>query len=853
MHHDQKQCADHQNGDTAQYPDLFYRSLFYNSPDLIFYMDRNGVIALPNKRFSKFLGYPVNEIILKKMDQFLAEEQIPPFNTAYQKVLLGEKQYLNSVFVHKNGSRFDVHLTMLPTTSEHRVIGMFAVATDVTQTNRLKQSLIESEMLFKSITDSASFAIFIFQGKKLIYGNPQLYAFLGPELAGDGCILDMLHPDDQPNVRSITGQLVAGEKGIDFSFRTIRDGEMHHFDCSIKKILYRDKTTFIGSILEVTKRKKAEALTKYLIDHDELTDLPNSRFFRRKLDQELIVSKSLHQNLAVMYLDLERFKYINDTLGHPTGDELLKQFAKKLRALLDVRYFIARISADEFLILCPNIFYPTVVNVAETMVSAFDEPFLINDYRIPVSLNLGISIFPEDGDDGTTLLKHADSALHWAQKDKHNRYRIFTSTMDITSYKRFTLESDLRNSLDLHQFDLYYQPKVDLLTNQIVGAEALIRWNHPEWGLISPTEFIPLAEEIGVMRQIDHWIEETSCRQNKAWQDAGLPELPISVNLTANRFLENDLVTRILEILNQIKLDPHNLEVEIVETSLLENEATVLSILDGLRKNGIGINLDDFGTGYSSLSYLKRFKGKVDTLKIDKSFIDDLNTSGDNSSRFITQSIIDLAHHLNMRVVAEGVETQEQLQLLKEIKCDVVQGYLFSRPVPADQFANFVRKQHGHSSDISEQTRQKPHKNRRKFFRVALKWPLNASVTLDQFHGQKVRLGQSRILIENIGLGGLRFLSDLRFGIDCSMILKIETTILGKPATFYGSVVWAKELKAEIFQYGFEFIMSEKERTLLSQQLNRLAHMLKTASLTPTSDFVTTDKFDFFSKSKDSR
>ena len=264
--------------------------------------------------------------------------------------------------------------------------------------------------------------------------------------------------------------------------------------------------------------------------------------------------------------------------------------------------------------------------------------------------------------------------------------------MDIEAYKIFTLESDLRKALELNQLELYYQPKICATTNQIIGAEALIRWNHPDWGIVSPDEFISLAEETGKIIKMGKWIKYTACTQNKAWQDAGLPAIPVSINLSAHRFLEKDLLNNIKEVLKNTKLDPKYLEIEILETSLLENEKVVFSILDELRKIGIRTTLDDFGTGYSSLSYLKGFKGRIDTLKIDRTFISDLSRTDLDNSNYITKTIIQLAQHLKMEVVAEGVETVEQLEILKEYKCNIIQGYLFSKPVPADEFATLLKK-----------------------------------------------------------------------------------------------------------------------------------------------------------------
>ncbi len=377
--------------------------------------------------------------------------------------------------------------------------------------------------------------------------------------------------------------------------------------------------------------------------------------------------------------------------------------------------------------------------------------------------------------------------------------------MDAEAYRIFTLESDLRKALDLNQLELYYQPKISTITNQIIGAEALIRWNHPEWGIVSPGEFIPIAEETGMILEIGKWIKKVACLQNKAWQDAGLPLIPVSINLSAHRFLEKDLLENIKKTLAETGLDPKYLEVEITETFLLVNEKVVFSILDGIREIGIRISLDDFGTGYSSLSYLKRFKGRMNTLKIDQSFINDLSKADVEGSNFITKTIIELAQHLNMDVVAEGVETEEQLEILKEFNCDTVQGYLFSKPVPAEAFAALLRNGKTKIPTIPNSDENIDSEERRKSFEIDPDDPLRASMTLIQIHGRKVELGRSEVWIEEIELGRLQFLSDLRLVVHKDIILEIETVIRGNTMKMYGSVVWMRELKSGKYQYGLDF------------------------------------------------
>lgn len=845
-----KDSADIRYNSNTLSPDLFYQSLFDHNPDIIFYMDVRGVIVKSNDRFSETLGYDTGEIVLSTVEKFLRSKNVPGYREALTKALSGDRQYLKTTFLHKDGRALKFHLTLIPAWSENQVIGIFSIAENITKNVLLKHALKDSELLFESLVNEAFLGIFIIQNSKMIYGNPKLYQLLGIKMNTAGLNLwDYVRQEDRDRI-DILNHLEIGDKGVYLSFRIIKTNQTEiEVIAHVKKINYQHKETIVGSIQDITERKKAEEHTKYLAYHDQLTGLSNRRHFEEKLQQEVVIGQTLQRRFAVMFVNIDRFKYINDALGHPIGDKLLIQFSKKLRELFDASTILARISADSFLLLLPDIVNTEqVIEYAKKIHQLSDTPFFIEDYKFFITMCIGISIFPNDGEDAETLVKHADTALYKAKELGQNKYQVHTPTMDIESYKTFKLSSDLRSPLTLNQFEIYYQPKVCAATHQITGAEALIRWHHPKWGNVFPDEFIPLAEELGIMSQIDQWICQTVCNQNKAWQEAGLPAIPISINISAKRFLETEMITDITDLLVKNRLDPGYLEVEIVESTLLENNTAVIAVLDGLRKKGIKINLDDFGKGYSSLSYLMSFKGKINTLKIDKSFIDDLSHTADENSNFITKSIIELAQYLGMNVVAEGVETLEQLEILKSYKCNTVQGYLFSKPVPADAFAELLKKGKFDLPTPENTGTSTPRENRRKYFRIDLDSPLIGLITLIQFHGNNVQLGKNGILIENIGLGGLRFLSDLHFGIDRKMVLEIDTKILGEIVTFHGSVVWMKELKSAIFQYGFEFIINETERSVLAQLLNKLSILAKQKVIAPDCSFTTLSVHQFFSE-----
>lgn len=724
----------------------------------------------------------------------------------------------------------------------------------LSEVKEIKKELMESELSFMSLLEESFIGVYAIQNGKILYGNPQMKSIFGmDDLSDVSNCWDYVHSDDQAAVLSVFDGLIEGEKGIDHMFRVINEnGLIIEVEAHSKKIFYRGQSTVIGTLHDVTERNKMQELNKFLVHYDSLTNLPNRHLFQEKLEKELIISKTLGQKCAVMFLDLDRFKYINDTLNHSVGDQLLKQISKRLEMCLDEKNTLARLSGDEFAVLVPNISSTNqIINLSKTIIQSLEDPFFIDDYNLYVTMSIGISIFPNDGEDVHTLMKNADSALHKSEESGKNTYHIYSSSMNIQTYKTFSLELGLRKAIELNQFEFHYQPKVSVKTKQIVGIEALIRWNHPEWGVLYPDEFIPLAEETGLIAEIGKWVKYNACKQNKIWQDAGLPAIPISINISAIRFLEKNLVENIVQVLEETKLDPGYLEIEITETSLLENEQMVLATLDELRNLGVRISLDDFGTGYSSLSYLKRFEGRIDTLKIDRSFVVDLSDKHPVNSNFITKAIIELAQHLKMEVVAEGVEVEEQLKILNEYKCEIVQGYLFSKPVPANELAILLEKGYFETNEDSPKTYTNKIENKREYFRIKLDFPLLASMTLIRIYGKKVELGNTPVLIEDIGLGGLRFLSDIRLSIHRDIILEFTTEILGETITMYGSVVWMTESKPGLFHYGLEFIIDESERANLAKLLNKFTILLRKNPLVPDCSFIKIDRYNFFKNKAD--
>jgi len=462
----------------------------------------------------------------------------------------------------------------------------------------------------------------------------------------------------------------------------------------------------IETFEDVTERKKYEGQLEYQANHDGLTHLPNRNLLVDRIHQALLMSLRNGHQVAVFFIGLDNFKFINDSLGHDLGDELLKITADRLVACVRAGNTVARQGGDGFVIMVSDRNVADVADrIATSIQAAVSQPLKISEHELVITCSIGISISPRDGEEVQILIKNADLAMYQAKEQGRNQIRFYTGEMNARSLSRMAMEQHLRRALERDELFLCYQPKVSLRSGQITGMEALVRWQSPELGLISPASFIPLAEETGLIEPIGEWVMETACRQNRKWQDAGLPALPVAVNLSACQFRQKNLVGLVERILRESGLEPRYLELEITESLVMQNLDRVTTILNELKTLGTTLSMDDFGTGYSSLSYLKRLP--FNTLKIDQSFVRDITSDPDSAT--IAKTIIAMAHSLRLKVIAEGVETTAQLGYLRLQACDEIQGYLFSRPIVAEEFGNLLRQNRtldfaDHSSEIARHT-----------------------------------------------------------------------------------------------------------------------------------------------------
>ena len=537
------------------------------------------------------------------------------------------------------------------------------------------------------IENSFDAIVLIDQGGLIVDASPsvsRMTGYLAGNLLGRN-IGEFIHVEDTPIVSGHmkrTLQNPGTRYTIEFRYLH-EDGSWRWMESTGVNMLSNPNVgSIVANIRDITDRKTSEATIRHQAFHDPLTDLPNREEMRAKLDQALETAKRKQHMLAVMFVDMDRFKKINDNLGHATGDMLLKIIASRFLAVLRAEDVVSRFGGDEFIILLSEIHSSKdAVQVADKILKAISLPVQIGEHKLHPTVSMGIAVYPHDGDDGDTLKKHADIALYKAKQRGRNRFELYEHSLEVYASEKFKMESELHLALSRNEITLYYQPIVNLKNGSVVSVEALARWQHPERGLLLPGEFIPLAEESGLIVQLDECVMQMACQQLKVWQTAGLPHFRMAVNLSAQQFAQPDFISKLQTCLKKSGLDGEQLEMEITESLAMTDLEMALVSLKTLKKMGIYITIDDFGTGYSSLNYLKHFP--IHSLKIDRSFVRQCITSSQDAS--IVRTIVAMAHNLNLKVIAEGVETDQQLGFLKSVGCNAAQGFCIARPMPAEQ------------------------------------------------------------------------------------------------------------------------------------------------------------------------
>jgi diguanylate cyclase (GGDEF)-like protein/PAS domain S-box-containing protein len=674
----------------------FSAALLDNLTGAFYLVSSEGRMLRWNAAFAAAVGYNEAEIAAMRPEDFISPRDRAAIAAAMREVLEhGRDMALEGEIVDRAGNVRPYMLTGRPVTMGGKLC-MIGVARDITLRKRAEQQMVRAKERLDLALTSSNLALWDWdlQGARVYFnqnwadmlGDPPREATFPSEE-----VLRWTHPDDREVFRAALSNAAKGvSEEFDCEYRVPNASGDWIWVHSRGKVTQRDADgaarRMTGTSTNITKRKAAEDRAEYLATRDPLTGLPNRVLLHDRLEQAVVNAARVQSGFAFMFIDLDRFKTINDSLGHHAGDELLKGVAARLLACVRVSDTVARLGGDEFAVILENLGDEDddgARQVAEKMIGAMGTAMLIEGQALNTSCSIGISLFPADGRDSGTLMKNADVAMYYAKEKGRNNYQFFSAEMNTRAQERLSVENYLRLALRRQELVLHYQPRIRATTAELVGVEALIRWQHPRRGLLPPEKFIDVAEDSGLIVPIGEWVLEAACAQVRAWHARGKPGLRLSVNLSAGQLNNGERLFRAVDqALKRSGLDPASLELELTESHLMQNVEEKVALLDRLGALGVGIAIDDFGTGYSSLSYLKRLP--VDAIKIDSSFVRDIGV--DPNDEAIITAIVALAHSLKLTVVAEGVETEAQLRALKTLGCDEYQGFLESAALPAADF-----------------------------------------------------------------------------------------------------------------------------------------------------------------------
>jgi diguanylate cyclase (GGDEF)-like protein/PAS domain S-box-containing protein len=699
-----------------------YKLLFDFNDDACYALDVNGNFKLFNHAAVELTGYTEEEALKMSMFTLFTDDYFEKSLKGFQKLIQGKQERIFTCITHKNGTKVDLDVTSIPIFHQGQVYGIVGIARDITEKNKQETFLSSQNQVLEMIATGSPFFYVLDKINNLVeeLSKGVICSILLTNQDKTGLIIGSA-PSLPPEYRNSFNEIAIGtslERELNIKDSSIsdscnaswwihyRDMPMMHgmkacwsapvFDNQEKLLavfvsyfdenraptkaekLIVEKAVYLTSL--TIQHYYAEEKINYMAFHDDLTGLPNRRLFDERVNIAIkLYKKETKRMFGLMYFDLDRFKQINESLGQNIGDLLLKEVANRLKDCMGGNNCVYRWGGDEFVLFLDDISKKEVERVAKELIDVLAKPFFIKSHEIYITPGIGISLYPPDGDNLDELLRKADSAMFQAKKQGRNTYQFFNPSLDLLTREKLDLENQLRKALVKKEFNLHYQPIIDLSTNKLSAVEALIRWNHTKRGNIPPDQFIPIAEETGMILTIGEWVLRTACTQMKEWLEAGLQVPTISVNISIRQFYQPNLVTIISQILAETGLNPSCLTIEITESMTMDVEAAT-DVLYELKKLGVNISIDDFGTGYSSFSYLRKFP--IDHLKIDKTFIRDIAKSKEDEN--IATSILLMAQKLGLKVIAEGVETNEQLGVLRENQCNKAQGFLFSKPVSSD-------------------------------------------------------------------------------------------------------------------------------------------------------------------------
>jgi diguanylate cyclase (GGDEF)-like protein/PAS domain S-box-containing protein len=677
-----------------------YRGLLEAAPDAMVVVNQRGEIVLLNVQAEKQFGYRRDELVGQKVKNIIPEgfaERLIADGTRNAAEALAQEigTGIELIGRRKDGSDFPIEIMLSPLESAEGVLVTAAIR-DISVRQAAEKHLAQMEGRYRGLLEAAPDAMVVVgQGGEIVLLNVQAekqFGYRRDELVGQKVkniipegFAERLIADALRSAEDALAQQIG--TGIELNGRR-KDGSEFPIEIMLSPLKGAEGILVTAAIRDITTRKKAEALMIHSSEHDFLTGLPNRMLLCDRVNQAIRMAIRHKRKVAVLFLDLDGFKHINDSLGHPTGDKLLQSVGKRLVDCVRGSDTVSRQGGDEFVVLLSEEEDSEDASItAKRMLRAVAEAHFIDQRDLHVTCSVGVSVYPDDGLNAETLIKNADTAMYQAKENGRQTYQYFKPAMNVRAVERQSIEESLRRALERQEFVVHYQPKINLKTGRISGAEALLRWTHPTRGPVPPGQFIPVAEDCGLILPIGTWVLRQACQQARAWVDAGLPLGTMAVNISAMQLRNENFLEGVFAILQDTRLDPRLLELELTESVLMKHAESTASILTALRDRGVQVAVDDFGTGYSSLSYLWKFP--IDALKIDQSFVRQITTVPDEI--IIVKAVIGLGRSLKLRVVAEGVETQEQLAFLQAHQCDEAQGYYFSRPVLPEQFAKLLK------------------------------------------------------------------------------------------------------------------------------------------------------------------
>ncbi|MFP3916742.1 EAL domain-containing protein [Lysinibacillus telephonicus] len=675
-----------------------YKSLFKFNPDPCYAIDRNGKFILINQMAKDLTGYSKEEFSKLSFLDLIVDEFKESMNELFIDVLTNEKVKSFEVSIkHKTGTVIELYGTSVPIIVGNQVLGVAGIVKDITEKNfmqgELERTKIDLESIFNNIdvcvwsTDFEHEVVYqISSACKKIYGYSQEEFTENPNLWKE-----VIHPDDVAYVENMQPKLAADRQTLKLEYRIIDANQNIKWVSNYTTPIFNESGDLVklnGVVVDIHQRRLAEEKLEFMAFHDELTDLPNRRLFEQLLDKAILNAKKENKKIAILFFDLDEFKWINDTLGHTVGDKVLTIVAKRLKDILKKGDIVSRLGGDEFIILLQNIDdIKEVETEARKLIDAILNPIYLGERCYVLTASIGISIFPDHTTVTERLIIYADQALNAAKRDSKNTYKFYKADFSEELCRKLDVLQALRQALYKDSMTLHYQPIIDIRDKSIVGFEALLRWNDPTLGMISPSEFIPIAEESGLIIPLGEWVFHKACIEfNELYRNCDVSAY-LSVNVSTKQFEDELFLSKLIKILNETNFDPKLLKIELTESIMMKNIERTIAKLHQLKELGIEVFLDDFGTGYSSLNYLGLLP--INTLKIDRSFIQNINASGQEA---IVHTIISMANSLDKGIIAEGVEEEYQLLYLEKLGCYNIQGYLFSKPIPFKEIPNFIDK-----------------------------------------------------------------------------------------------------------------------------------------------------------------